>query len=101
MCKGDSLYNEGMKLLVYSEQTRKDSGLGWHRSGNDISYCQNHFRRELGDYMEGVRHHYTLRFTYKFSRDNDTVYFANSYPYTFADLNTDIDKLLTNPVTRE
>ncbi len=41
LCKPDSLYNQGMKVLCYSvEKSRKD-GMGWHRTGTDIIYAQN------------------------------------------------------------
>lgn len=33
---------------------------------------------------------YTLSFSYKFLNDDDTVYFAYSYPYTYSDMINDI-----------
>jgi hypothetical protein len=33
---------------------------------------------------------YTLSFSHKFSHDDDTVYFAYSYPYTYSDMMNDI-----------
>lgn len=36
--KTDSLFNFGMKVLVYSEGIYKTSGVGWHREGRDIAY---------------------------------------------------------------
>jgi hypothetical protein len=36
--KPDSLFNLGMKVLVYSEQLNKETGIGWHRDGRDIAY---------------------------------------------------------------
>lgn len=36
--KPDSLFNYGMKVLVYSETLNKNSGVGWHREGRDIAY---------------------------------------------------------------
>lgn len=43
--KPDSLFNFGMKVLVYSETLNKESGLGWHRDGRDITYYQNNFKK--------------------------------------------------------
>ena len=34
---------------------------------------------------------YTLTFTYSFIHENDSVYFAYSYPYTYEDLNSDLE----------
>ena len=38
LCKPDSLYNEGMKILVYSEKMAAHKDIGWHRSGTKIAY---------------------------------------------------------------
>jgi len=38
LCKPDSLYNEGMKILVYSEKMAALKDIGWHRAGTKISY---------------------------------------------------------------
>ena len=38
LSKPDSLYNEGMKVLIYSERTSEDKDIGWHRGGHKISY---------------------------------------------------------------
>ena len=44
--KSKSLFNEGMKLLVYSEKKLECEQTGWHRSGDEIGYFQNNYRRE-------------------------------------------------------
>lgn len=36
--KPNSLFNFGMKVLVFSEQMNKADGTGWHRDGHDIAY---------------------------------------------------------------
>lgn len=38
LCKPDSLYNEGMKVLVYSERNAQEKDIGWHRGGTKIAY---------------------------------------------------------------
>ena len=40
--KPDSLFNNGMKPLVYS---RKESDLGWYRAGEDIAYYPTPYRQ--------------------------------------------------------
>jgi hypothetical protein len=45
MSKNDSLYNYGMKVLVFSEQDRKTDGVEWIRGGDQINYSQNIFKR--------------------------------------------------------
>ena len=44
--KPKSLFNEGMKLLIYSEKKVSKEKTGWFRGGEDISYFQNNYRRE-------------------------------------------------------
>jgi hypothetical protein len=38
LCKADSLYNDGMKVLVYSEKNAQEKDIGWHRGGTKIAY---------------------------------------------------------------
>ena len=40
--KNDSSYNQGMKPLIYSEKTVKQTGYGWFRGAYDIKYYQTH-----------------------------------------------------------
>ncbi len=44
--KPKSLFNEGMKVLIYSEKSYDKEEKGWFRGGEDLSYYQNNFRRE-------------------------------------------------------
>ena len=82
--KPDSLFNHGMKVLIYSEQHVKQTNVGWHRGGYKILYYANGaIRRENQKYYKS---YYTLTFTYDFEYDDDTVYFAYCYPYTYTDL---------------
>jgi hypothetical protein len=91
LAKPDSLYNEGMKVLSYSNMKRQSSeDLGWHRIGTNISYYQNNFVREN---MRFKRFYFTLTFTHTFEFDKDTVYFAHCFPYTYTDLTEDLTRL--------
>mmetsp|Transcript_19309 Transcript_19309/g.21879 ORF Transcript_19309/g.21879 Transcript_19309/m.21879 type:complete len:674 (+) Transcript_19309:211-2232(+) len=89
--KPDSLYNYGLKPLIYSETEAKRYGMGWHREGSDICYFQSQIKRR------GAGYFYTLSFTINFQHDQDVVYFAHCYPYTYTDLHRDIGRLLEDP----
>ena len=65
---------------MYSEVDAKKYGKGWVRAGRDVCYYQNSMKRKTSG------HYYTLTFRVQFTNDNDTVYFAHSYPYTYSDL---------------
>lgn len=62
LLKVDSLYNVGMKPLIYSHKISTKKGLGWHRDGNDICYyTTNTKRKNFGNFS-------CLTFTLKFQR---------------------------------
>lgn len=82
--KNDSLYNSGMKPVMYSELDAKNKGIGWRRWGKDIKYYRNNIR---SDDDNGIsRSLYSLTWTCRFPNANDTYYFAHCYPYTYSDL---------------
>lgn len=91
LCKSDSLYNQGMRVLCYSTSTRhSEAGLGWHRVGKDLGYYQNHFKKETGRFQ---RYYYSFSFSYTFEHDNDQVYFSHCFPYTYSDLVDDLSRI--------
>lgn len=84
--KKDSLFNYGMKVLIYSNKKYKNSNIGWHRDCTDINYFANNIiRTPKGDSF------YTLTFTYDFAYNNDSVFFAYCFPYTYTEMLKDID----------
>ena len=87
--KPNSLFNEGMKVLLYSETENKRSGRGWFRGGRDISYFCNGYQRP----NKTEKFFYTLSFTLDFEYDDDTVHLAYAYPYTYSDLLHDLDEI--------
>mmetsp|Transcript_22889 Transcript_22889/g.35927 ORF Transcript_22889/g.35927 Transcript_22889/m.35927 type:complete len:357 (-) Transcript_22889:1638-2708(-) len=91
--KPDSLYNYGLRPLVFSKHTHNRNGVGWVRAGYDICYYTNGLRnRQTG------KPFYTLTFSINLEHENDTVYFAYSYPYTYSDLKNDLLELQRNPL---
>ena len=91
MIKPDSLYNFGMKPLMYSVTDARRYRRGWVRCGSDICYYQNNMKRKSGG------NYYTLTFCVNFNYDYDTVYFAHCYPYTYTDLTSYLRKLTSDP----
>jgi len=67
-----------LKPAVYSVKQNQATGCEWVRAGFDIAYYRNN--------LMTIRLNYTLTFTYTFEFEDDTVYFAHSYPYTLTDL---------------
>jgi hypothetical protein len=82
--KTESLYNFGMRPLMYSEQDASKKGIGWRRYGSNIKYYRNNIRSE--DENGNVRSLFSLTWTCKFANENDTYYFAHCYPYTYSNL---------------
>mmetsp|Transcript_13479 Transcript_13479/g.11544 ORF Transcript_13479/g.11544 Transcript_13479/m.11544 type:complete len:495 (+) Transcript_13479:437-1921(+) len=94
MMKPDSLYNCGMKPLIYSDAHARYKKIGWHRDGYDICYYQNNMKRRNAGY------YYTLTFTIKFKHDHDTVYLAHCFPYTYSDLNQYLRSIEEDPIKK-
>ena len=94
LCKTDSLYYEGMKILVYSEKKAAARDIGWHRSGTKIFYYLNGVRKDEKKKADTPsKSYYTHTFTYEFEYPDDTVYFAYCYPYTYTDMVEDLNKI--------
>jgi len=79
--KPDSLYNHGMRPLLYSKQEAKNSLLGWHRGCQDIKYYPSKHKKQNSVHAQL----YTLSFSVELNYTNDKVYFAHCYPYTYSD----------------
>lgn len=79
MTKPDFLYNQGLKVVVYSTMEAARHGLGWHREGTNIAYYRNQIQRK------GLAH-YTLTFTLESRFSGDKVFVAAEHPYTYSDL---------------
>lgn len=95
LLKPDSLYNHGMRPLIYSEYEARTTGRGWHRGCHKICYYQNTLRRKTAGF------YCTLTFTFNFARRSDTVYFAHGYPYAYTDLCRYLAELESDPRKRD
>lgn len=92
--KSGSLFNEGMRVSVFSEQLFARTSRGWFKGGDDLKYSKNHIQRSPDKF------HFTLSFTYTFTADDDdVVYFAYSIPYTLTQLNRFINKCVSSQST--
>jgi Cytosolic carboxypeptidase N-terminal domain len=91
--KGESLFNAGMKVRVYSQTLAHTKSIGWHRAGANISYFQN----ELKKSVNSKKNYYTLSFTYDFTFENDIVFFAYDKPYTYTDLQEKLRDIEKDP----
>lgn len=91
LLKPDSLYNHGMKPLLYSEINAQRYNKGWGRCGQDVCYYANSLKRK------GAFHYFTLTFATTFENDYDTVYLAHSYPYTYSDMQRYIRRCESDP----
>ncbi|KAG8238549.1 hypothetical protein J437_LFUL018451 [Ladona fulva] len=96
MSKPDSLYTCGMKPLLYSVKDAEDNKIGWRRCGENISYFRNNSCDD-DDHPSS----YTLTFNTEFPYDEDTVFLAHSYPYTYSTLQDYLMKLQNDPVKSE
>ncbi|CAG5127076.1 unnamed protein product [Candidula unifasciata] len=94
LLKKDSLYNHGMRPLMYSEQDAKERQRGWVRTGHHISYT-----RSSGTncpLLEKGITYFTLEWQMEFPNHQDTHYLAHCYPYSFTDLKEDLELLMNS-----
>ena len=94
--KPDSLFNLGMRPVVYSCLDAATKNTGWVRGGSDISYYSNTYSRN-NNAGEGVACYYTLSFTIEFQYAKDTTLIAYSYPYTYSDYKAHLSQILNRP----
>jgi len=87
--KPKSLYNNGMKILMYSKNKEKKENIGWYRTGYNISYTRN----KKSNVNKTT---YLLDMSIIFPEDNDVCYIAYCYPYTYSNLQRDINILKKN-----
>lgn len=98
MVKPTSVYNEGMRPLMYSVVDASLRGIGWVRGqSHSIAYYQNGIRRK----DKSGTNYYTLTFTVSFEHDCDLVYFSHCYPYSYTDLQNDLKIYENDPSMAE
>ena len=100
LTKPDSLFNLGMRPVLYSCLDAATKNIGWVRGGSEISYYSNSYGR-TSMAGEGVASYYTLSFTLEFQHAKDSVLVAYSYPYTYSDYRAHISRLLSKPGSQD
>ncbi|XP_077325302.1 cytosolic carboxypeptidase 3 isoform X2 [Lithobates pipiens] len=88
--KPTSLYNHGMRPLMYSEKEATTRQRGWQRIGDEIKYYKNN----LG---QGGQSYYSLSWTFRFPHSRDVCYFAHCYPYTYSNLQDYLAGIASDP----
>ncbi|NWY16378.1 CBPC2 carboxypeptidase, partial [Aphelocoma coerulescens] len=88
MAKPKSLYGQGLRPLLYSQQDAQSHGIGWRRVGTDVRY----YRGSAGEPPV-----FRLSWTVRFPHDGDTCFFAACYPYTYSDLQRYLRALVADP----
>jgi len=93
--KTSSLFENGMLPVVYSTKAKKQENKGWHRAGTDVAYFKNSLGKGHSNSVVVTSNEegYCLAFKYRFEYDDDTVYLAYCYPYTYTRLRRDIADL--------
>ena len=85
--KNDSLFNYGMRPVVFSKKECEKGGVGWHRAGVNVTYfrgIESSIFTPSGKKLK--RQYYVASFEYTFRHSGDTVYFAYGRPYPYSRL---------------
>ena len=91
--KSESLFGKGQQPLMFSKVAHTDSCQGWQRIGRNIQYFRNG-RKRHGKAL------YTLSFTVDFAHARDVCLFAYCFPYSYAQLQEDLEEISNSPVSR-
>lgn len=83
--KANSQFNFGMKPILFSVMEAQLGRSGWIRTGVDICYYRNCYRRPCKG-----RNYFTTSFTVTFPHSYDVCYLAYHFPYTYSQLMTNI-----------
>ena len=78
--KSKSLYNNGLRPLLYSSMDALKNKIGWQRAKSRCAY-----------YLHGSKFRLTINLS--FPHDNDRCFLAHCYPYTYTDLQLYLQKL--------
>ncbi len=89
MCKAKSLFNEGMKVTLYSKNMKR-----FYKTGKNLVFFCNFIKKKNNSNF------YSLSFTLRFPLDFDTVYLSLNYPYTYSRL-LSFDRYLRNSLSRK
>lgn len=95
LMKSSSLYNYGMKPLLYSERAAKEKNIGWQRAGFNIRYYRNCNQNNLND--NDTKALYCLTWSLQFPYESDTCYLSHCYPYTYSQLQQYLQRISSNP----
>ncbi|XP_048590295.1 uncharacterized protein LOC5514750 isoform X2 [Nematostella vectensis] len=99
LLKRDSLYNYGMKPLLYSSKVAEDSSIDWQRSGHHVNYTRTVNNKNVLLSRDLI--YFTLTFQVEFPHAGDTCYLAHCYPYSYSDLERYLMSLVDNPLTSQ
>ena len=84
-----------MLPLIYSRKEAERVNNGWHRDGENVCYYQNPNKKK------GGTNNYILSFDLQFRYDNDEIYLAHCYPYTYSDLKAYVNRKTSFRVHRQ
>ena len=95
-----------MMPLFYSEKEAKENNMGWYRTGYNIAYYASKTSVDIDgapgrlgkkdDKVAPTQYH-TLSFKFTLKHDDDIVYLAMCYPYTYTDCVRFLDGLGAPP----
>lgn len=101
--KTDSMFNLGMRPLLFSPQAADRHGAGWRRTGSKVSYFENPFTKPTcttnnSDQGSTSKTMPCYTFHVEFTvpdifRESDTIYMAYCFPYTYSNLLTDLEDI--------
>ena len=91
MQKPDSLYNYGLRPLLWSKKIFELSGEGWDRVGTEVCY----YRNQTHTGSKSKKKRYTLHFKVKLPGGEN--FLAHCFPYSYTRLQNVLTELVSRP----
>lgn len=85
--KNDSIFNSGMRILIFSKKKNR-----FFRCGSKILYNSNFLKKKNNTYYS------TLSYEIEFPEDHDEVYLSMCFPYTVSRLDSLLSYLQSHPI---
>jgi hypothetical protein len=98
--KKNLLFMSGVRPVGFSMKANEKKGTGWASVGEAISYGKSFITRESSNQIDS-RNYYCLSFEISFENEEDLVYIAYNYPYTYSKMIAFTDDLVTNSASNE
>lgn len=90
------MFLDGVRPVAYSTKANQHQGTQWQFVGDNVSYGKSYITREIAGNPVQYKNYYCLSFTLNLEYQDDLIYIALNFPYTYTRMVRQIDLLMTS-----